>query len=173
MDLILEARSLLEESGYATQPIEIGNKAFYFEDDAIMGFCVICESVEQLLRNWRVWQNNFLEKFADYFQSDSQKAWNIYSIYLATETANADQVNELLKIEENFQQTRKIARANIKTKKDLSQSLLHLLPIKNVFKTESQNFEKILKDRISKDQKNLLTALDELDPEAIITQYLE
>ena len=173
MDLILEARTLLDKSGYATKPIEMGEKAFHFEDNAIIGFCVICDRVEELLQNWNIWQNNFLERYADYFQIDPQKAWNIYSVFLAIETPKPDQVNELLKIEENFKQKRKIVRANIQAKKDLGQALLHLLPIKNVFKTEGQNFEEILKKRISKDQKKLLTALNNLEPEEIITKYME
>ena len=172
MELILEARSLLEESGYATQSIELANKAFHFEDDTIMGFCVICSSIDELLKNWNMWQNNFLKRFTDNITSDSIKAWNIYSVYFASETPNSNQVNELLNIEENFQQTRKIARANVKTKKDLGHSLLHLLPIQNIFETERQNFEQILDERISEAQKALLKSLENLDPKEIIKQYL-
>ena len=92
----------------------------------------------------------FLREHASALRRDRRKAWNIYSIFLTPERASRGSRKEpLLLVEENFQATRKIARAGITTERDIENALGVLLPIRHRVNLSSKNALELVAGRLS------------------------
>jgi hypothetical protein len=65
------------------------------------------------------------------FRRAQAKAWNAYSVFLATDPANYGEMVALNAIEEDLTGTRKIARAGIGDIEQLRAALLPMLPIQH------------------------------------------
>jgi len=121
-----------------------------FEDASVLGVVVEFESVADLLHGWEEKENAFLHKHAKALRRDRRKAWNVYSILLTPEKASAEQVKALVALEENFQLTRKIARAGIATDRDIENALSVLLPIRQRVRLRSENaLEELIAARLA------------------------
>lgn len=115
-----------------------------FEDASVLGFVAEFESVAQLLDGWKEAEDDFLSEHASAFRRDRRKAWNVYSILLTPDRASAKQGRALVTLEENFQATRKIARASIATDRDIEDALGVLLPIRHRVNLSSENTLELL-----------------------------
>lgn len=168
MNLFNEAQILLEKNGYGTSLVNPKDEIFYFEDISLMGFVSIHSTIDSIIKNWENIQDNFLKTNAVNFNNATEKAWNIYSIFLTTEDLQADEFGGFAKIEENFRGTRKIVGYNIKTLKDLEQFLLPILPIQKILSLNLKDNISRLKERI--DIKELL---DNKNAQEITSKLLE
>ena len=155
MDISKEVEIILRDAGYNTWPWE--NRlapVVCFESEAVLGFIFFFKSPDDLLKDWELTQKEALTNFRVALKKAGEKAWNIYSVFL-TELAPTDvQKEDLNRIEENFQMTRKIVRAGVQSKNILISTLLPLLPIRNTPRIDESNFEN-----------RLISALSEIHPE--------
>ena len=132
MNLMLEARTVLESARYCTLASTTSADTFYFEDDNLIGSVTEYPGVSQLLDAWERTQDAFLGQHARQLRAHPAKSWNVYTIHLTSESAAAEFASRLFAVEEDFRGTRKVARAGIRTKEDLRRALLPLLPIQNL-----------------------------------------
>lgn len=151
MNVIHEARSILEKANYQTHAQNLSSDVFYFEDFSILGFVKVCETIESLINGWESSQDSFLKEHALRLRSEPNKAWNVYSVFLSTQECPDHKKSKLFEIEEDFRGARKIARAGIKTRQDLQLSLLPLLPMKNLMSLKTEDVEERLRKRLSPD----------------------
>src|SRR6266851_2061633 len=131
MNLLTEARRLLESSKYRTFSAA-SNDVFYFEDSSLLGFVWMASSPSVLLEEWQRRQDSFLHEKDFQLRQSKDKSWNAYSVLLTEPDVSGGQASGLLKIEEDFRGTRKIAKAGLHTIGQLTRALLPLLAIQNL-----------------------------------------
>ena len=120
-----------------------------FEDASVLGFVAEFVSVAALLDKWKHAEETFLREHAVELRRDRRKAWNVYSILLTPEPASAEQTKRLMAVEEDFQATRKIARAGITIDRDIHNALGVLLPIRHRVSLSNENALDLLRNRLS------------------------
>lgn len=174
MMLIDEAQIILNEAGYKTKfSVEIKD-ILYFEDKSLLGFVAIYLSAQELIGKWKKQEAEFLMRHAKKLRVVPQKAWNAYSVFLAMEEIkDASLKTELLGIEEDFQGTRKIARAGLISYTDVVRALFPLLPIQNRISLGSEDLFMRLRDRVELPERPLLALLKGVDPKDIANILLE
>ena len=104
--------------------------ALCFEGRSVFGFAHIFDSATALLNDWSSRQRLLLQSYAPRLRTAGAKAWNVYSIFL-TSDGDATQSRRIQAIEEDFSQTRKLARAAIRTAEDLDYALLPLTQLRS------------------------------------------
>jgi hypothetical protein len=148
-DLRSTLQGLLQDCGYQTWLTAVDNLEIVgFEDDAVMGFACVFETVDSLLSEWRTVENKILLKHAAALQRAGEKTWNVYSLFLTQHGANAAQMREVRWVEENLEKTRKITGCHLSSKEDLVNSLLPLLPVQYQPQLDGDDFD--LKQRLRK-----------------------
>jgi hypothetical protein len=157
MNLLAEARRLLESSKYKTFPAP-GGDLFYFEDSSLLGLVWIASSPGVLLEQWRRLQDSFLHEKDLQLRQSRDKSWNAYSVLLTEPDVSGNQDNEFLRIEEDFRGTRKIARAGLHSVSQLTRALLPLLAIQNLVELERDDSKERLRSRLSRLSPRLLEA---------------
>jgi hypothetical protein len=113
MDILTQAEIILREAKYETWRWSGGPvPAMCFEDQSLMGFLHTFQSADALLQSWEKAQQISMAYHARTLRSAGDKAWNVYSVFLAER--GSDKLNRRLdQIEEDFSLARKIARASI------------------------------------------------------------
>ena len=140
MDLIKETEIVLRDAGYETWPWESGPvPVVCFENDASLGFVHFFDHANAIQEEWEIVHRTTLARFKLALRNAGEKAWSVYAIFL-TEGSD-DELSSLDRIEENFSQTRKIVRAGIRSREQLTNALLPLLPIRNSPRIDVSNFE--------------------------------
>ncbi len=162
MDLRRETIIILEAAGYQVRDALDNLSMIYFEDSSLIGFVTIERSYEELISDWKVKQNRFLETNAQKLRSASLKAWNAYSVLLTQDSCSVDETNTLRLIEEDFRGTRKIAVAGLITTSDLRRALYPLLPLQNLILLQPEDTTALLRSRLdlSESQKEIFLGLD-------------
>jgi hypothetical protein len=160
VNLSAESQRLLESSKYRTYP---GAKKdfFYFEDSSLLGFVWIAPNPAALVDEWQQLQDSFLRDKDLQLRKSKDKSWNAYSVLLAEPDASSDQVHALLRIEEDFRGTRKIAKAGLRTVAQLTRALLPLIAIQNLVELERDDSKERLRSRLNRLDPALLEALVE------------
>jgi len=172
MNLISEARSLLEEAKYWTHMPDITGSMFYFEDHSLMGFLSVHDSFEDILNKWEKKQDLFITKNADRLRTSSDKAWNVYSVFLTAKSCPPKLLSKLYEIEEDFRGTRKVVRTGIETNSDLKIALITFLPIQNVIMLESEDLNKrLIESLVSIDR--TFSDLLKISSEELVRRLLE
>jgi len=159
MNIMHYARAVLEEAKYDTFEQSPTEDVFYFEDNSVLGFVKNCESVSTILSSWESIQDSFLKQYALRLRSETNKSWNVYSIYLSKDECSEEQKRKIFEIEENFRGTRKLVRTGIKSRSDIRNALLPLLPIQNLLSLRTEDIEQRLRERLSPDGSNPLVEL--------------
>ena len=141
-DLISEAQLVLRNAGFETWEIKAeGVRAAAFESAALLGFVYLFESTSSLLENWRATEQATLKSFAARFKLAGDKAWNVYSIFIASDSAAGLSLSE---IEEDLSLTRKIARNGLQSTAEITKALISILPIQSMpTLTESDFSERV------------------------------
>lgn len=130
MDIHTQAEVFLREAGYETWMWDgTGSQTTCFESQSIAGFLHVFETAQELLSEWQARQSKVLERHALALRSASDKAWNVYSVFLTGAKA-LELRRSIEKLEENFTLTRKIARQGVRTDEDLENALMALAPIR-------------------------------------------
>lgn len=120
-----------------------------FEDASVLGCVSEFGSVNELLEGWKHAEDTFVRRYSAALRRDLRKAWNVYTILLTAERASVPQRRDLVAIEENFQATRKVARAGIATEGDIEIALGVLLPIRHRVSMSSENALEAVSNRLS------------------------
>lgn len=163
MNIIDEARRILEEAGYSTIAKSSSDSSFYFEDESLLGFVRLHETIDDLLNTWEKHQDVFLRENALPLQSEPQKAWNVYSVYISQEKCHDSKRNELSKISEDFRGTRKIIHDGVNKKSDLVNALLPLLPIQNYVSFGQEDIYERLRKSLETESKSLTTLFEKYE----------
>lgn len=173
MNVLEEARSYLEQAGYRTESARELDGVFYFEDPNLLGFVAVHETVNDLIDHWEKLQDKFLRQSASRLRSDPRKLWNVYSIHVTEVEAKLDSLQELERIEEDFRGTRKIAAASVKSKADVRQALLPLLPVQNQMSLTSRGDLDRVRERVAPSGGPLRDLAGSVGPREIANSLLE
>jgi hypothetical protein len=133
---------VLQQAGYQTWMASIsGIEAVCFEDDAVMGFACIFEDAATLLAEWRKVETMWLTKHGPSLHKAGEKTWNVYSVFLAANSADPVQMRELRAIEEDLERTRKITGHGLSNRSDFIAAVLPLLPLQYQPVLDSEDFD--------------------------------
>ena len=146
MSILYMAARQLSTAGYTVVPAA---GEVRFEDASVLGYVAEFESATTLLDRWKSVEDTFLRKHTAALRRDSRKAWNVYSILLTPEGASDEQRKNLVAVEENFQATRKVARAGIVLERDVENALGVLLPIRHRVSLSNESALDLLRDRLA------------------------
>ncbi len=130
-------RAALEGAGYRVRAISEND--LVFEDESLLGFVSVKDTVSAILDVWASEQDAFLKGNATQLRKEPRKAWNVYSVFLTEADCEAAQMSRVLDAEEDFRGTRKIVRCGLKTESDIQRALYPLLPIENVVALSSED----------------------------------
>jgi hypothetical protein len=167
MNLVEEARSILEAAGYRTALASSSPCTLHFEDEIVLGAIFIHPSLSLLISSWEECQDRFLGSNSQVLRSDPVKVWNIYTVHLTADAGSPSQVSEAFNIEQDFRGTRKLVRAGVVTRTDVREALLPLLPLQHRLKLSPKNVTERLKERLALSSK-VLVRLVELPERASI-----
>lgn len=141
---------VLKEADFETRLTTIDNlKVVSFEDRALLGFGCVFESPNDLLENWNATERAFLVRYAPKIRASTDKAWNVYSVFLCGRIADDIQSRQVRQMEEDLERTRKIAACGIAARDDLVQTLLPLLPLQYSPILKTEDTTERLKSRIA------------------------
>ena len=161
MNIMEEARSVLEGAGYRTEISETSAEQFVFEDHCILGFVTVLRTVTDILKQWESDQDSVLKQHALSLRKVPDKLWNIYSVFLTAEKCPSCHTAALFQVEEDFRATRKIARAGIAEREDVRQALLALLPIQSKVAMRTEDVKQRLMQRLTSVNKTFSGFLEE------------
>jgi hypothetical protein len=148
MPLLTDARAVLSSSGYDTwlwQQKEL--IVLCFEDDSLIGFLHEFVTATDLIENWRRRESIVLTHFAPNLKTSAQKAWNVYSVFLTEDRCDRQLSRRVMRIDENFESTRKIARPHVAPSM-VARALLPLMPIQAAVNLDINNSKDIFKQRL-------------------------
>lgn len=149
MNILLDARNILEKEGFRTKVLDTSDDLIYFEDEWQMGFIKTYTKLESILENWEHDQDEFLQNNAAQIIEGNDKAWNIYSVFLTSDSISPSIRSHLQDLEEDFRASRKIVGSDIKTQQDLVQVLLPLLKIQSHITLKEEDPMKRIMDRLN------------------------
>lgn len=166
IDLLSTAQVILKDAGYTVRLSAIQSRTLIcFEDTAVLGFCSIFVSPEELIKKWTSYENEIISRFAANFRAAGDKAWNVYSIFLTDAVATDVDRRMIGKIEENLERTRKLAASGISSREELMGVLLPLLSVQFQPKLPDGDITARLKRRIGEIAPNVRDiALDNTVP---------
>ena len=143
-------QGVLQEGGYRTWLISITKRAAVcFEDDSVMGFACIFDDAASLLANWREIEMAFLRHHDQRIRTAGYKAWNVYSVLLASGHATSTENREIRFIEEDLERTRKLAATGITHREALVSAVLPLLPLQYQPVLDREDMEERFRRRIA------------------------
>jgi hypothetical protein len=143
MNLLTEVRRVLEKANYGVFQPQSSRATLHFEDRTIFGLVWIAPSVEQLLGQWQLQQDDFLKNHAKRLTGARSKTWNIYSVFLTDDASTAATRSRLAEIQEDFRSTRKIAQSDLVIPQDVVNALLPLVPIQSTTAESALSREKL------------------------------
>jgi hypothetical protein len=174
IDLLDESDRLLTSLGSATRFNEAPHaKAVAFETTTVLGFIVIYDKPANLLEYWRADDAALISEHQLGFRRAQAKAWNAYSVFLASGPANYGETVALNAIEEDLTGTRKIARAGVGDVEQLRAALLPLLPIQHAPSLEPVDMRAEIRLRTSELPPRAVDAFLSEAQEPLVVQVLE
>ena len=129
IDLLDECARIFSDHGFDSSRISTPRNALVFESNTVLGFVFTYLSASALISHWQPDSTDMLIRNRPQLQLAQQKAWNVYTIFLTSESAPRAAWDHLSVIEEDLAGTRKIARAAVNDVFDIRRALLPLLPI--------------------------------------------
>lgn len=131
MTSVLEiAAEVLGEASYQTWTTSLGTRSgLGFEDANILGVAFEFDTVEGLIEGWRDAEEAMLARFGNSFRQAGEKAWNVYCVLLTHEAATEGQARAIRSLEEDLEQTRKLAGHSLASRERVRSSLLPILPL--------------------------------------------
>jgi hypothetical protein len=150
MDIQPQAEVILRKAGYRTRTLDSsGTPTLSFEDDSIIGFLKVFQTVAEMSSSWQDAERSLLSRYAVQFRAAPAKSWNIYCVFLVEQPAIGEDIYSIDRIEEDFSSTRKIARAGVSSISELQRALLPLLPLQVVTTAFSPDSGATLRSRLS------------------------
>jgi len=174
IDILLMSSELLTEAGFTTSRISVsGREALVFEDSTSLGFLFEYADPSELMKSWASDTGRAIADQQLGLRRAGQKAWNTYTIVLAGQPANHQDLVALAAIEEDLSGTRKIARAGVQTSADLRVALLTLLPIQSAPKLEAVDLVAEIRLRTSGMPQRMVEAFLSDADDSVVLQVLE
>jgi hypothetical protein len=173
MNILEETRKILAAADYLLKDFLEHPNFLYFEDESLIGFVSIHESIESILVNWKKEQDFFLKSNARFLRTAPTKAWNVYSVFLTQDVGTGEARNSLFDIEEDFQGTRKIARSALISRADVVRALYPILPIQNLVNIMPEEPIERLRERIELPKKHLALLLGNKKAEEVAEFLIE
>ena len=152
MNILFEVQIILEKAGYNIRQADKSEENILFEDDCLLGFVSIHNSLNDIITNWEEIQDHFLENNASKLRNEPYKAWNAYSVFLTQEKASPEIRKIIFDIEEDLRGTRKIIGDSINTGDELTRCLLPLLPVQKIVKLDFERSPNRLQGRLNNPQ---------------------
>lgn len=173
MNILDEARSVLEAAGYRTALAPASALTCYFEDQSVVGAVFVHESVSKMLAKWQESQDSFLGANSRPLRTDPMKAWNIYTIHLTADSGSGADATKAFTIEHDFRGTRKIARVGIASRAGVKEALLPLLGIQHRPTLSSRDLSQRLRERLALASPTLVRLVGAADEEVVAAELLE
>lgn len=130
IDLLSTSQILLRDAGFTVRLSSVGSRpVICFEDNALLGFCSALEQTDELIKGWKTFESEILNRFAADIRAAGEKAWNVYCVFLCGGSADTVQKRAVSWIEEDLERTRKVAACDIASREDLVRVLLPVLPV--------------------------------------------
>lgn len=131
-DVLHAAREILSEAGYSVDRVDFDSRpALAFEGDAYLGFVLAYPDIPTLQALRVSDARRLIARFTPELRGASEKAWNVYVVWLAQGEATLEQEAELSLLEEDLAGTRKIAVGGVQSASDVEAALVNLLPLKS------------------------------------------
>ncbi len=157
MDIATQSEIFLRDAGYETWAwSNESHEATCFENATLIGFVHVFSTAEELLSIWESAQQNVLSSHSALLQAAGDKAWNVYSVFLSENGTKSEQ-REVERIEEDFSQTRKIARTNVRTQDDIERTLLLFTAVRTQSMLLNADFENRFRSRMKNVSEDVLT----------------
>lgn len=173
-DLLVNCQRLLSEADCVTSQINTSwGQALAFENSTVLGFVVVYENADQLIRLWSDHADSLVASNQLSLRRAQAKAWNTYTVFLSGAMATYGELIALGAIEEDLTGTRKIARAGIRDAEQLRTALLPLLPIQNAPRLEAVDMLVEIKLRTTELPSRVVEAFLSGVPETSVVQVLE
>ncbi len=149
IDLVSTVQGVLQDARFTTRLTTLNRlPVVCFEDEVLMGFVSIFDTSASLLSDWRATETSLLRRYAPSLRDAGDKAWNVYSIFLCSASAVENEERAVRWIEEDLEQTRKLAACGISNRDDLMRALLPILPLQYQPALEPEDLTNRLKQRI-------------------------
>ena len=174
MEILTECSAKLGRLGYKVAPFSLLTRAgLCFEDDSLMGF-VWVDEIAQILANWEIVQDEFINLNAHKLRRSPTKTWNLYMICLSSDQPSSEQQVSIAQIQENFRGTRKIVQGGIVGDPQLVRALYPLIRIQNLVELDGGDAAKRLRSRLAELPNSAVTALvaDGLPDDSAVTEFL-
>lgn len=140
---------LLRQSGYRTDFARVGDSSvLYFENESVMGFAFIVDTAREIIEAWRTYESNVLRSKSSSLRRAGNKSWNVYCVLITAEKVGEDEARRVLRIEEDLERTRKIARTGVDTEEALRAALISLLPLQSHPKLKGSDYQDQLEARL-------------------------
>jgi len=149
IDILSTTQAILEEADFDVSLTSMDRSSLVcFEDDTLIGFVFVFEDPASLISGWRATEASLLSRYATSFRVAGQKAWNVYCVFLCGPTADREQSRAIRWIEEDLERTRKIAGGGLRSREDLSRTLMPILPLRYQPLLQIENATERLESRI-------------------------
>jgi hypothetical protein len=149
-DLLSSLQIVLQEAGYETWLTSADRyTTVCFADETVIGFASVFGDVATVLDKWRTVETACLTRFAPRLREAKDKAWNVYSIFLTADVGEDGKVGALRQIEENLENTRKIAACGLSEREGLINAILPVLPLQYQPRLDRENLTERLRTRIA------------------------
>ncbi len=129
-DVLEVAGEVLSEASYQTWAMSLGSRSgLGFEDANILGVAFEFDTVDGLVDGWRDVEEAMLARYGNSFRRAGEKAWNVYCVLLTAEAATEGQARAIRSLEEDLEQTRKLAGHSLTSREQVRSCLLPILPL--------------------------------------------
>jgi hypothetical protein len=173
-DILSLSEQLLSEVGFTTGRLSThGREALVFEDPTVLGFLVLYGTSSELIGKWASDVSTLIAEQQFGLRRAGPKAWNVYTVFLATRDDEPNSLAMLAAIEEDLAGTRKIARAPVKDPADLRAALLTLLPLQAAPHLEAVDMQSEIRQRATDVPTRAVEAFLSTSDEAAVIQVLE
>jgi len=129
-DVLQIVAEVLEDAKYQTWQMDFaGLSCLGFEDENILGVVAEFNSPQDLLDGWLGCEDSILARYGSNFRQAGEKAWNVYTVFLTSQQPTDSQARAIRAIEEDLQQTRKLAAHSLNSHQSVRLALLPILPL--------------------------------------------
>lgn len=148
MDILSLTAQVLNEAGFSTAEIQVGNGlGLAFESHTVLGFAFAYVEPNDLVTRWSQDANAAIAAHQFGLRRAGNKAWNTYIVLLSSGIPDQALSARIGAVEEDLVGTRKIASAGIAGAGDVRKALLPLLPIQTAPKIEAANIPEEIRSR--------------------------
>lgn len=174
MNAFSDAREALEAARFSVSDLVVEPvRCLAFESETILGFVFVYSGADELLARWRTESDHTLRHHQLNLRRAGPKAWNTYTVFLASGSVEYGQVVAMSSIEEDLRGTRKIARGGIRSREDVEVALLSLMPLKSAPRLEAVDMPAEIRQRTTELPQIAVDAFFSDVNEATVAQALE